>query len=89
MSERKDYYKILGVNKDASDEEIKKAYRKIALDAHPDKQQGKSEAEKKKAVRAVKGKSEEGAAPKAAKKAIKAKAGNTATKTAKSRKTTK
>ena len=47
------------------------------------------EAEKKKAARAVKGKSEEGAAPKAAKKAIKAKAGNTATKTAKSRKITK
>jgi len=47
------------------------------------------EAEKKKAARAVKGKSEEGAAPKAAKKAIEAKAGNTATKTAKSRKITK
>jgi molecular chaperone DnaJ len=49
MADRKDYYKILGVSKDASDDEIKKAYRKIALDAHPDKQQGKSEAEKKKA----------------------------------------
>ena len=31
-----DYYKILGVDKGASDEDIKKAYRKLALDWHPD-----------------------------------------------------
>ena len=34
-SKRKDYYKILGVGKDANDDEIKKAYRKRALVHHP------------------------------------------------------
>ncbi|KAF2226842.1 hypothetical protein BDZ85DRAFT_247214 [Elsinoe ampelina] len=36
-SKRKDYYKILGVEKDAGDSEIKKAYRKLAIIHHPDK----------------------------------------------------
>ena len=36
-SKRKDYYKILGVNKGANDDEIKKAYRKRALVHHPGK----------------------------------------------------
>ena len=36
-SKRKDYYKILGVEKDATEQEIKKAYRKLAIVHHPDK----------------------------------------------------
>jgi DnaJ family protein C protein 7 len=36
-SKRKDYYKILGISKDATDTEIKKAYRKLAIVHHPDK----------------------------------------------------
>ena len=36
-SKRKDYYKILGVERDAGENEIKKAYRKLAIVHHPDK----------------------------------------------------
>ena len=47
MSERKDYYKILGVKKDATQDEIKKAFRKLSVKWHPDKNQGNKEAEGK------------------------------------------
>src|ERR1041384_3759898 len=47
MSEKRDYYVVLGVAREASDDEIKKAYRQAALKHHPDRNPGDKAAEEK------------------------------------------
>jgi molecular chaperone DnaJ len=45
--EKRDYYDVLGISRDAGEEDIKKAYRKLAMKHHPDRNPGDQEAEER------------------------------------------
>src|SRR5262245_44250882 len=47
MSEKRDFYEVLGLNREAGDDDIRRAYRQSALKHHPDRNQGNPEAEQK------------------------------------------
>ena len=45
MATKRDYYEVLGLNKDASEEDVKKSYRKLAMKYHPDRNPDNPKAE--------------------------------------------